>query len=147
MEVILLEDVQGKGERGQKVNVSAGFARNFLIPNKLAISASGAGAKVFAEVQRRREVRDDKLKAGAEDIARRLSGTQIRIAVEVGEEDRLFGSVTSADIAEKLAGLGFEIDKRKVHLEEPIKQLGTYQVPVKLFRDVEGAVSVTVEKK
>ena len=113
----------------------------------MAIRAAGVGAKVFEEVQRQRSAKDGKIKAQALDLARQLSGIQLEIFVEVGEEERLFGSVTSADIAEKLAEEGFEIDKRKIQLEEPIKQLGQYAVPVKLFKDVDGTVSLKVEKK
>ena len=147
MEVILLEHVQGIGARGDRIKVAPGYARNFLIPNKLAISAAGAGAKVFAEVQRQLEGRERKEKGVAETLAKSLSGVQVKIDVEVGEEGKLFGSVTSADIAEKLAEQGHTIDKRKIVLEEPIRQLGIYNVPVRLMSDVEGEVKVWVEKK
>jgi large subunit ribosomal protein L9 len=147
MQVILLEDVGGVGGRGDTVKVSPGYARNYLIPNKLAIVAGGAGAKIFAETERQRASRDTKHRRHAEQIAKQFDGVSVHIQVEVGEEDRLFGSVTSADIAERLAQQGFEVDKRKILLEEPLKQLGVYTVPVKLAPEVEGKIKVWVEKK
>jgi large subunit ribosomal protein L9 len=147
MEVILLEDVKGVGNRGDKVEVSNGYARNFMLPRKLAIAASGAGARVFAEVERRRARRDHKARREAEEAAKEYSDISVHIAMEVGEEDRLFGSVTSADIAAQLKEQGIEVDKRKIVLEEPLKQLGVYHVPVKLFRDVEAKIKVWVVKK
>jgi large subunit ribosomal protein L9 len=147
MEVILLENVKGLGERGDKVRVADGYGRNYLIPSKLAIASSGAGAKVFAELERQRAHRETKAKREAEDAARKFENISVHIPVEVGEEDKLFGSVTSADIAEALKVQGIEVDKRKIHLEEPLKQLGVYNVPIKLFQDVEGKVKVWVVKK
>jgi large subunit ribosomal protein L9 len=147
MQVILLENVDGVGGRGDRVKVSAGYARNFLIPNRLAISAAGSGAKIFSEVERQRTVRGHKLRKEAEGLAGRFAGVSVHIPMEVGEEDRLFGSVTSADIAEHLAAQGIEVDKRKIQLEEPLKQLGVYTVAVKLAPEVEGKIKVWVEKK
>ncbi len=147
MEVIMLEDVKGLGSHGDRVKVRAGYARNYLIPNKLAINASGAGAKIFAEVQRQRAHRDGKLKKGAQEVAARFEELEVKLPMEVGEEDRLFGSVTSADIAAALLEQGVEVDKRKIQLDEPLKALGLYSVPVKLFQDVEATVKVWVVKK
>ena len=147
MEIILLEDVEGVGNRGDKVKVADGYARNFMLPRKLAIAAGGAGAKVFAEVERRRARRDQKARREAEDAAKKYTDIAVHIAMEVGEEDRLFGSVTSADIATQLKEQGIEVDKRKIVLEEPLKQLGVYHVPIKLFRDVEAKIKVWVVKK
>lgn len=147
MEVILLEDVKGVGNRGDKVRVKDGYARNFMIPNKLAISAKGAGAKIFAEVERQRARREHKVRREAEENAKKFADTSVHIQMEVGEEDRLFGSVTAADIAERLKEQGIDVDKRKIVLEEPLKQLGVYNVPIKLFQDVEAKVKVWVEKK
>lgn len=147
MEVILLEPIKGVGDRGQKVKVAAGYARNFLIPNRLAIAATDSGAKIFEEVQRQRHGRETKLRRQAESAAKKFEGVSVHISVEVGEEDRLFGSVTSADIAEHLKAQGIDVDKRKIVLEEPLKQLGVYTVPVKLFQDIEGQVKVWVVKK
>ena len=147
MEVILLEPIQGIGSRGERVKVAPGYARNYLIPNKLAIRAGGAGAKVFEELDRQRSKRDAKHKDSAEALAARLAGVTLRIEVEAGEEDKLFGSVTSSDIAAKLSEQGFEIDRRKIVLDEPIKTLGTHAVPIKLFTEVEGVIQVSVEKR
>jgi large subunit ribosomal protein L9 len=147
MEVILLEDVKGVGRRGEKVKLSPGYARNFMIPNKLAVAASDAGAAIFAEAERQRARRETKTRREAEEQAKRFANVSVHISVEVGEEDRLFGSVTSADIASALREQGIEVDKRKVELEEPLKQLGVYTVPIKLFQDVEAKVKVWVVKK
>lgn len=147
MEVILLEDVKGVGRRGEKVKLSPGYARNFMIPNKLAVAASDAGAAIFAEAERQRARRETKARREAEEQAKRFANVSVHISVEVGEEDRLFGSVTSADIASALREQGIEVDKRKVELEEPLKQLGVYTVPIKLFQDVEAKVKVWVVKK
>jgi large subunit ribosomal protein L9 len=147
MEVILLEDVKGVGERGSRVKVAAGFARNFLIPNHKAVSAAGAGAQIFAEAERQRSRREHKQRRLAEDSARKFENVSVHIPVETGEEDRIFGSVTAADIAEHLHQQGIEVDKRKILLEEPLKQLGVYSVPIKLFQDVDAKVKVWVVKK
>ena len=147
MEVILLEDVEGVGNRGDKVKVKDGYARNFMIPKKLAISAKGAGAKVFAEVERQRARREHKVRREAEENAKKFADISVHIQMEVGEEDRIFGSVTTADIADRLKEQGIDVDKRKIMLEEPLKQLGVYNVPIKLFQDVEAKVKVWVEKK
>ncbi|NNF05485.1 MAG: 50S ribosomal protein L9 [Candidatus Eisenbacteria bacterium] len=147
MQVILLEDVKGMGERGDTIKVSAGYARNFLIPKKLAISVAGSGAKVFAENERQQSRRDDKARREAEGIAANFEGVSVGIEVEVGEEDRMFGSVTSADIADALKAQGVEVDKRKILLDDPIKQLGEFDVPIKLHKAVRGSVKVNVTKK
>jgi large subunit ribosomal protein L9 len=147
MEVILLEDVKGVGRRGEKVKISPGYARNFMIPNKLAVAASDAGAAIFAEGERQRSRREQKTRREAEEQATRFANVSVHISMEVGEEDRLFGSVTSADIADALKEQGIEVDKRKIGLEEPLKQLGVYTVPIKLFQDVEAKVKVWVVKK
>ena len=147
MEVILLEDVAGVGNRGDKVKVKDGYARNFMIPNKMAIAAKGAGAKIFAEVERQRARREQKVRREAEENAKKFADTAVHIQMEVGEEDRIFGSVTAADIADRLKEQGIDVDKRKILLEEPLKQLGVYNVSIKLFQDVEAKVKVWVEKK
>lgn len=147
MEVILLEDVAGVGNRGDKVSVKDGYARNFMIPKKMAIAAKGAGAKIFAEVERQRARREQKIRREAEENAKKFADTAVHIQMEVGEEDRIFGSVTAADIADRLKEQGIDVDKRKILLEEPLKQLGVYNVSIKLFQDVEAKVKVWVEKK
>jgi large subunit ribosomal protein L9 len=147
MEIILLEDVKGVGKRGETVKVANGYARNFMIPNKLAVVSTDAGAAIFAETERRRGRREQKSRREAEDAAKKYANVSVHISVEVGEEDRLFGSVTSADIAEALREQGIEVDKRKIVLEEPLRQLGVYSVPLKLYQDVEAKIKVWVVKK
>lgn len=147
MEVILLEPIKGLGDRGARVKVADGHARNYLLPNRLAISAAGAGAKIFAENERQRSRRDDKTRREAEKVAGKFKNIEVHIPVEVGEEDKLFGAVTSADIAAALAEQGVEVDKRKLVLEEPLKQLGVYTVPIKLHTDVDARIKVWVDKK
>lgn len=147
MEIILLEEVGGLGHRGARVKVSPGYARNYLIPNRLAIPASGAGANIFKEAERQRSSRENKARRGAEELAVRMEKLSLTIPMEAGEEDRLFGSVTSADIADQINAQGFEVDKRRIVLEEPIKQLGVYNVPIKLHGNVEAQVKVWVVRK
>ena len=147
MEIILLEDVKGVGKRGEKIKVANGYARNFMIPNKLAVVSTDSGAAIFAEAERRRSRREQKSRREAEEAAKKYANVSVHISVEVGEEDKLFGSVTSSDIAESLREQGIEIDKRKILLEEPLRQLGVYSVPIKLFQDVEAKIKVWVVKK
>lgn len=147
MEIILLQDIRGLGQRGARVKVSPGYARNYLIPNKVAIPAAGAGANIYTEAERQRASRDAKSQREAGSLAAQLEKLNITIAMESGEEDKLFGSVTSADIAEQIAAHGHTIDKRRILLDEPLKQLGVYSVPVKLHTDVEAKVKVWVVKK
>ena len=136
MEVILREHIDNLGRRGEVVKVAAGYARNFLLPRKLALIATPGNLKQVA----RERVKFDNLEAvertAAEDLASRLSGIQVVISRRVGETGALYGSVTSSDIAESLAKQGFEIDKRKIGLREPIKKLGEKTVPVKLHPTV-----------
>lgn len=147
MEIILLEDMEGLGTRGETVKVSDGYARNYLIPHKIAISAAGSGARVFREQERQRSVRENRLKRTAEKTAADMAKTSCTIPVQVGEEDRVFGSVTTQDIADALGKAGFQVDKRKILLDEPLKALGVYNVRVKLMTDVEAKVKVWVVKE
>lgn len=147
MEVILLEDLEGLGSRGDTIRVANGYARNYLIPQKKAISAAGSGARVFREEERQRSVRENRLKRAAEKTASDMAKTSCTIPVQVGEEDRVFGSVTAQDIAEALNKAGFTVDKKKVLLDEPLKALGVYNVRVKLMTDVEAKVKVWVVKE
>ena len=147
MEIILLEDVGGLGNRGARVKVSPGYARNFLLPKRMAIAADGASGNIFQEAERQRSVRENKSRKLATDVAARLSAVSVTIAMEAGEEDRLFGSVTTADIADQINAQGFDIDKRKILLDEPLKQLGVYNVSVKIHGDVDAQVKVWVVRK
>jgi large subunit ribosomal protein L9 len=147
MEVILRDDVERLGKRGEKHRVADGYARNFLFPRKLAVPATEASLRAFHEETKTRVVRDKKLMRQAEAVAAQLKGVSLTIAAQAGEEDRLYGSVTAADVADLLAKQGFEIDKRKVHLEEPIKALGVYNVPVKVAAGIEASVKLWVVKE
>jgi large subunit ribosomal protein L9 len=147
MEIILLKDLEGLGTRGETVKVADGYARNYLIPHRLALSAAGSGARVFMEQERQKSVRENRLKRGAERTASDMAKTSCTIPVQVGEEDRVFGSVTTQDIADALGKAGFEVDKRKILLDEPLKALGVYNVRVKLMMDVEAKVKVWVVKE
>jgi large subunit ribosomal protein L9 len=147
MDVILLEDVTDLGSRGQKVAVKSGYARNYLLPRKLALPATPAGLRMMKEEDKRRQLHEVRLHKEAEELAKELNKVSCTAEVQAGEDDRVFGAVTSADIAELLVGQGFEIDKRKILLDEPLKALGVYTIPVRLHRDVEAKVKVWVVKK
>ncbi len=147
MEVILLDEIDGLGRRGDKVNVSRGYARNFLLPNKFALEATGAGARVFMESERIKSLRLDRMRGQAEKLAAKLNKVSITVLMQAGDDDRLFGSVTASDIAEKLAAEGYEVDKRSIHLDEPLKALGAYNIHVKLHHDVEAKIRVWVKKE
>jgi large subunit ribosomal protein L9 len=147
MEVILLEDVEGLGRRGDRRSVAPGFARNLLLPRKLAIPATSAGAKVFEETERIRRTRGEKEHREAEALARRLEKVSLTIPVQVGEDDRLFGSVTSQDIIDALKQEGFAIERRRVQLEDPIKVLGVYKVDLRLHPEVNVPLKVWVTKQ
>ena len=147
MEVILLDGIEGLGERGDRVQVARGYARNFLLPRNLALMATGAGARVFEESERSRRGKMEKEKYAAELLAKKLHNLSVTINAQVGEEEKLFGSVTTQDIADALKAEGFDIDKRRVMLEEPLKVLGVYKVDVKLFSDVSATIKVWIAKK
>jgi large subunit ribosomal protein L9 len=144
MKVILLAPVKGLGNTGQTVNVKPGFARNYLFPNRIAIAANATSARAIEHQKRLVDVRVAQEKKAAEGEAERLATASCSIARHVGEEDKLFGSVTARDIAESLQAQGFKVDHTQVLLEEPIKFLGVYQVPVKLVQDIEAKVKVWV---
>ena len=147
MEIILREHVDNLGRRGEIVKVANGYARNYLLPRKLALPATEGNKKHVERERKIVETREAEEKGQAEAIAARLAAIDISIARRVGETDQLYGSVTSADIAEALAAKGLEIDKRKLHLDEPFKALGEYTVPVRLHRDVTANLKVAVVKQ
>ncbi len=147
MEIILLEDVANLGKRGEKIAVKDGYARNYLLPRKLALPATPSGLKMLKEEERRRAVREMKMHREAEDLAKALSKVSCTAEVQAGEDDRVFGAVTSGDIAELLSNQGFDIDKRKIVLDEPLKALGVYTIPIRLYKDVEAKIKVWVVKK
>jgi len=147
MEVILLEQVEGLGQRGARVQVASGYARNFLLPKKLALPATSAGARMFADQERIRQQRGEQEHRQAEAVARQLANASVTIPAQVGEEEKLFGSVTAADIADALQGQGFTIDRRQVQLEEPLRVLGVYKVDIRLSADMVVPVKVWITKQ
>ena len=147
MEVILREHVDNLGERGQIVKVADGYARNYLLPRKLALPATDGNRRHVERERKIVEAREANEKAQAEAIAARLASVDITIARRVGETDQLYGSVTSADIVEFLTEKGFEVDRRKLILPEPIKAIGDHDVPLKLHREVTVPLKVHVVKE
>jgi large subunit ribosomal protein L9 len=147
MQVILLEDVKNLGKGGEKVSVKDGYARNYLLPRKLALPATESGLKMLKEEERRKAVREVKMHREAEETAKALNQISCTAEVEAGEDDRVFGAVTSGDIADLLKRQGFDVDRKKIALEEPLKALGVYTIPIKLHTDVEARVKVWVVKK
>ena len=147
MEIILRQDYEGLGNAGEIVKVKDGYARNFLIPRGVAYIANEANKKRHDADLKQLGLEQARDKKAAEELSEKLKNVSCTITVQVGEEDKLFGSVTSLNIAESLDAQGFTIDKRKILLEEPIKSLGIYSVPVKLHTEVEGTVKVWVVKE
>ena len=144
MEVILLEDMKGIGNKGATVNVKPGFARNYLLPRKLAITTGTRAANLYQELERQKSAQSDKLVAAAKIEAAKLDGFQVNIPAQANEEDTLFGSITNTDVAEALKATGHDVDKRKVEMDEHIKQLGNYDVTVRYFGGVTATVKVWV---
>jgi len=147
MEVILREDIDNLGTRGQVVKVAPGYARNFLLPKRLAVAATDANRKIVEQERQAHLRKEAKFKADAEDLSKLLNGVSVTITQKSGENDQLFGSVTSKDIADALAAKNFNIDRKKIQLADPIKQLGEFKVPVKLHKDVTAEITVTVAKE
>ena len=147
MEVILRDHVDNLGKRGEIVKVADGYARNYLLPRKLALPATEANKKWVERERKITEARDVEERSAAEAIAARLSALDLKISRKTGENDQLYWSVTNADIAEAIAAKGFEIDRRKILLPDPIKSLGENTVPVKLHRDVTAQLKVAVKKE
>jgi len=147
MEVILRADVPELGRRGDIITVKAGYARNYLLPRKLAMEATPGNRKQVADMKAAGARREATEKTAAESLAAQLAEITVELSAKAGESDQLFGSITAMDIAEALEAKGFSIDKRKVQLEEPIKTLGEYPVPVRLHREVTGSVKVVVSRE
>jgi len=145
MEVILKEDVNNLGHRGDVVKVADGYGRNFLLPKKLAMEATATNRKQIEDMKASAIRKSAKEKSEAEALVSQLNNVALAFERKVGEHDQLFGSVTSADVAHALEQKGFNIDRRKVHLEEPLKQLGEFHIPVRLHREVTAHVAVTVK--
>jgi large subunit ribosomal protein L9 len=144
MEVILREHVEHLGRRGEIVKVADGYARNYLLPRKLALLATEGNKKQIERERAKLEARETEEKGVAEAIADRMANLEVVIARKVGETEALYGSVTTADVAEALAAKGFDIDRRKIQLPEPIKKLGDFDLPIKLQREVIATVKVRV---
>ncbi len=147
MKVVLRQDYEQLGKAGDVVNVKPGFARNFLFPKKIVYPAKPNYIKMLEEVGRQQQQQQRKKHKSAEALAEKLSTVSLTIPATVGEEDKMFGSVTTQDIAAQLAEKGYEIDRKKIVLEEPIKALGIYSVPIKLYPDVVANVKVWVVKE
>jgi large subunit ribosomal protein L9 len=145
MEVILKEDVLKLGHRGDVVKVADGYGRNYLLPEKLAIEATAANKAVIEQMKGSALRKSAKEKVTAEELAATLNEVELVFERKVGEHDHLFGSVTSSDIAHELEAKGFTVDRRKIALDEPLKSIGEYHVPVKLHREVTSHVKVTVK--
>jgi large subunit ribosomal protein L9 len=147
MDVILLEAVSPLGSRGDTVTVKRGYARNYLFPRKLAIHATESNKRVFAEEEKVLARRDVTEMRDAKQKAEKLVDVSCTITVQVGDEDKLYGSVTANDIAKELVGQGFKIDKKMIQLEEPIKKVGVYTIDIKLHREVGVPIKVWVVKE
>ena len=147
MEVILKEDVAKLGSRGDMVKVAEGYGRNFLLPRRLAIEATSGNKKVIEQMRAASVRRSAKEKAQAEELSKQFDGVSLSFQRRSGEHDQLFGSVTSGDLADALAKKGFNIDRRKIQLHEPLKTVGDFTVPVKLHKDVTAHLKVVIEKE
>jgi large subunit ribosomal protein L9 len=147
MKVILREDLAGIGQAGDTVEVKDGYGRNYLFPRKLAIPATKGNLRSIDEVKRQKELRDRKRRREAEKIKERIEKLSLNKEVKVGEEDKLYGSVTTGDIAELLAAEGVTVDKRSIEMESPIKALGVYTVPIKIEKDVTANLKLWVVKE
>ncbi|HYA18523.1 MAG TPA: 50S ribosomal protein L9 [Bryobacteraceae bacterium] len=147
MEVILREDVDKLGSRGEVVKVAPGYARNFLLPKRLAVAATDANRKIVEQEKQAHLRKEAKLAGEAQDLAKLLGAVTLTIARKAGENDQLFGSVTAADISDALAAQKYNVERRKIHLEEPIRTLGEHKVSIRLHRDVTAEVTVNVTRE
>jgi len=146
VQVILLQNVEGRGKVGDQLEVKDGYARNYLIPKGLALKADKNSIKRFREMARLKEMKKNKALKKSRELAEKLQSLSLTIPVQVGEEDRVFGSVTSIEIAQHLKDKGYDIDKRQIMLAEPIKALGIFDVPVRLHSEVTATVKLWVIK-
>jgi large subunit ribosomal protein L9 len=147
MQIILQEDVEKLGNRGDVVTVKPGYARNYLLPRKLAVEATSGNLKAIERIRTSLAKKTATELEAAQKQAELLNGVALKFARKTGENDQMFGSVTTADVADGLAAQGFKIDKRQVQLTEPIKIIGESQVTIKVFRDVTAQIKVSVEKE
>jgi large subunit ribosomal protein L9 len=144
MQVILRTNIENLGQLGDVVKVKPGYARNYLIPKKMAMQATSANLKAFEQQRRKLEAELEAQRSEAERIANRLQELELKIPVRVGEGDKLYGSVTNAHIAQALQEKGLNIDKKQIEMEKPIRALGEYQIPVRVYPEVKPEVKVTV---
>jgi len=147
MKIILRVDVPELGETGDTVEVRDGYGRNYLIPRNLAIPASKANLRAIGEIAKQKNIREKKLRRGAELIKDRIEVLELSAEVLVGEEDKLYGSITNQDVATLLEEKGVSVDKRSIRIEDPIKALGVYTIPVKIDKDVTANLKLWVIKK
>lgn len=147
MEVILREDIDKVGSRGEIVKVAPGYARNFLLPRRLAVPASESNKKIVEQERQAHLRRETKIQGDAQDLAKMMAAVEVTISQKAGENDQLFGSVTAADVAAALEKQGFTIDRKKVQLEEPIKTLGDFKINLRLHREVSVEVPVHVVRE
>lgn len=144
MDVILREDIDNLGARGEVVHVAPGYARNFLLPKRLAVTATESNKKIVEQERQSHLRKEAKQKDEAEDLGKMMTGVTVTIAQKAGENDQLFGSVTAKDVAEALEQKHFTIDRRKIQLDEPIKTLGEHKIMVRLHRDVSVEITLNV---
>jgi large subunit ribosomal protein L9 len=147
MEVILREDIDTLGTRGEVVKVAAGYARNFLLPKRLAVAATDSNRKIVEQEKQAHLRREAKEAGEAQELAKLVGAVTIEISRKAGEADQLFGSVTAGDIADALAAQKFTIERRKIQLDEPIRTLGEHKVPIRLHRDVTAEITVNVTRE
>jgi large subunit ribosomal protein L9 len=147
MEVILREDIDKLGSRGEVVKVAAGYARNFLLPKRLAVAATDSNKKIVEQEKQSHLRKEAKAAGEAQDLAKLLSALTLTVARKAGETDQLFGSVTANDVADLLAAQNFTIDRRKIQLEEPIRTLGEHKITVRLHREVSTEITVNVTRE
>ena len=147
MKIILREDYKQLGDAGAVVTVKDGFARNYLIPRGIAYPATNSYLKVFEEEKKQQQFKQRKEIKAAQEMVKKIEGVSVTIPVSVGEGDKMYGSVTAQNIFEHLEKQNIEIDKKKIDLDEPIKELGIYQVPIKLHKEVKASIKVWVVKE
>lgn len=147
MEIILQEDVEKLGTRGQVVNVKEGYARNYLLPRKLAIVADASNMKRLEKMRAAFAKKEATERESAQKQAEQLSAVALKLSRKAGENEQLFGSVTASDVADALKAQGYEIDKRKIQLDVPIKTIGEFPITLKLYRDIAAIVKLTVERE
>ena len=147
MQIILQEDVEKLGNRGDVVTVKPGYARNFLLPHKLAIEATAGNMKALERIRGSLAKKTATELDAAKKQAELLTGVSVKFTRKTGENDQMFGSVTTADIADGLKAQGFEVDKRQIQLKDPVKALGEYPVTVKVFRDITAEIKIHVDKE